>query len=54
MSQATDKYYPVDILCWVTADVFEGKALPQREATMLLAECLLKLTITIDTWVSDH
>ncbi|MFE6753999.1 hypothetical protein ACFVDQ_10395 [Streptomyces sp. NPDC057684] len=45
MSQATDKYYPVDVLCWVTADVFDKKALPRREATMLLAECLSRLLL---------
>nr|WSX49131.1 hypothetical protein OG409_09335 [Streptomyces sp. NBC_00974] len=45
MRLSSDKYYPVDVLCWVTSDVFAKNALPQHEATTLLSECLSRLLI---------
>ncbi|MFC9749818.1 P-loop NTPase [Streptomyces niveus] len=45
MRHSTDKYYPVDVLCWVTSDVFDKNGLPQHEATMLLSECISRLLL---------
>ncbi|MFI6864433.1 hypothetical protein ACIBKZ_31850 [Streptomyces sp. NPDC050421] len=45
MRHSYDKYYPVDVLCWVTSDVFEKNALPQHEAAALLSECLSRLLL---------
>lgn len=45
MRLSTDKYYPVDVLCWVTIDVFDKKALKQHEAARLLAECISRLLL---------
>jgi hypothetical protein len=45
MRLSADKYYPVDVLCWVTIDVFEKHALPQHESTVLLSECLSRLLL---------
>lgn len=45
MATATDKSYPVDIVCWVTIDVLERHALPERAAVDLLGECLSRLLL---------
>ena len=45
MAMSTDKYYPVDVVCWVTVDIFERHALPEHEAAELLAECFSRLLL---------
>jgi hypothetical protein len=45
MLVATDKYYPVDVVCWVTIDIFEKQALPQIDSAQLLAECFSRMLL---------
>lgn len=45
MRFSADKYYPMDVLCWVTIDVLDKKVLPEHEATLMLSECISRLLL---------
>ncbi|MFI8103341.1 hypothetical protein [Streptomyces sp. NPDC086023] len=45
MGISADKYYPVDVVCWVTLEIVKREALPPRELDELLAECLSRLLL---------
>ncbi|MEV7413928.1 hypothetical protein [Streptomyces sp. NPDC089919] len=45
MGITSDKYYPVDVVCWVTNEILKNKALPSADADELLAECLSRLLL---------
>ncbi|MFF4241467.1 hypothetical protein ACFYYL_36865 [Actinomadura geliboluensis] len=45
MRTAQHEYYPVDVLCWVTIQLAEKKALPEAEISDLIAECVSRLLL---------
>ncbi|TDB94883.1 hypothetical protein [Actinomadura sp. 7K534] len=40
-----DKYYSVDVLCWVALELFNQKILPEEQAANLIAECFSRLLL---------
>ncbi|MFI9011631.1 hypothetical protein ACIGNX_30785 [Actinosynnema sp. NPDC053489] len=41
-----DRYYPVDVLCWMTFEILNHAELPSNEAAELLAECVSRMLLT--------